>query len=77
MQDINLGGKLGGFLIELAEASNLPSQPPVIKVADVALQVHEVTAGPNKEGWNQVGSGSMGFSSPCPTVSACAYRSIM
>ena len=50
MQDVNPCGKLGGFLIKLAEASNLPSQPPVVKVADVALQVHEVTAWPNKEG---------------------------
>ena len=50
MQDVNSCGKFGGFLIELAEASNLPSQPPVVKVADVALQVYEVTAGPNKEG---------------------------
>ena len=37
-------------MIELAEASDLPSQPPVVKVADVLLQVHEVAAGPNKEG---------------------------
>jgi hypothetical protein len=50
MQDVNSCSKFGGFLIELAEASNLPSQPPVVKVANVALQVHEVTAGPNKEG---------------------------
>ena len=50
MQDVNPCGELGGFLIELMEASDLPSQPPVIKVTDVALQVHEVTAGPNKEG---------------------------
>ena len=32
------------------EASNLPSQPPVVKVADVVLQVHKVTAGPDEEG---------------------------
>ena len=50
MQDVNLCGELSGFLIKLAEASDLPSQPPVIKVADVALQVHEVTAGTNEEG---------------------------
>ena len=50
MQDFNLRGKLGSFLIEFAEAGDLPSQPPVIKVADVPLQVHEVTAGPNEEG---------------------------
>ena len=50
MQDINSCSELGGFLIELAEAGDLPSQPPVVKVTDVALQVHEVTGGPNKEG---------------------------
>ena len=50
MQDFNSCGELGGLLIKLAEASNLPSQPPVIKVADVALEVHEVAAWPNKEG---------------------------
>jgi hypothetical protein len=37
-------------LIELAEASDLPSQPPVVKVADVVLQVPEVAAGPDEEG---------------------------
>ena len=50
MQDFDPCGKLGGFLIELVEASNLPSKPPVIKVADVTLEVHEVTAWSNKEG---------------------------
>ena len=50
MQDINLHSKLGSFLVEFVEAGDLPSQPPVVKVADVALQVHEVTAGPNEEG---------------------------
>ena len=50
MQDFDPCGKLGGFLIELAEVSNLPSQPPVVKVADVALEVHKVTAWPDKEG---------------------------
>ena len=50
MQDIDLCSEFGGFLIELAEASDLPSQPPVVKVADVMLQVHEVTAGPDEEG---------------------------
>ena len=50
MQDVNSCSELGGFLIELAEAGDLPSQPPVVKVTDVALQVHEVTGGPNKEG---------------------------
>ena len=43
-------GELSCFLIELTEASNLPSHPPVVKVFDVALQVHEIAAGPNKEG---------------------------
>ena len=50
MQDINSCGKFGSFLIELTEVSDLPSQPPVVKVANVALQVHKVTAGPNEEG---------------------------
>ena len=50
MQDFNLHGKLCSFLIELTEAGDLPSQPPVIEVTDVALQMHEVTAGPNEEG---------------------------
>ena len=50
MQDFNSSGELCSFLIELMEAGNLPSQPSVVKVADVTLQVHEVTAGPNKEG---------------------------
>ena len=50
MQDFDSCGELGGFLIELAEVSDLPSQPPVIKVADVMLEVHEVAAWPNKEG---------------------------
>ena len=50
VQDFNLCGKLGGFLIELAEASDLPSQPPVVKVADVVLEVYEVAAGSNEEG---------------------------
>ena len=50
MQDFDSRGELGGFLIELAEASDLPSQPPVVKVADVTLEVYEVAAGPNEEG---------------------------
>jgi hypothetical protein len=50
MQDLNSCSELGGFLIELTEASNLPSQPPVVKVTDVALEVHEVAARPNEEG---------------------------
>ena len=39
MQDIDSCGEFSGFLIKLAEASDIPSQPPVVKVADVALQV--------------------------------------
>ena len=50
MQDIDSCGKFGSFLIELAEVGDLPSQPPVVKVANVMLQVHEVTAGPDEEG---------------------------
>jgi hypothetical protein len=50
MQDFDSRSKLGGFLVELAEVSNLPSQPPVVKVTDVVLEVHEVAARPNKEG---------------------------
>ena len=50
MQDFDLRSEFGGFLIELAEAGDLPSQPLVVKVADVALEVHEVAARPNKEG---------------------------
>ena len=50
MQDFDPCGELGSFLIELVGASDLPSQPPVIKVANVALEVHEVTAWPNEEG---------------------------
>ena len=50
MQDFDLCGELGSFLIELAEASNLSSQPPVVKVADVTLEVYEVAAGSNEEG---------------------------
>ena len=37
-------------MIELAEASDLPSQPPVVKVADVALEVYEVAAQSDEEG---------------------------
>ena len=50
MQDVNSCGELGGFLIELVEAGDLPSQPPVVEVTDVMLQVYEVTGGPNEEG---------------------------
>ena len=37
-------------MVELMETGDLPSQPPVVKVADVTLQVHKVTAGPDKKG---------------------------
>jgi hypothetical protein len=50
MQDFDSCSELCSFLIELAEVGNLPSQPPVVKVTDVMLQVHEVTAGPDEEG---------------------------
>ena len=50
MQDFDLRGELSSFLIELAEASDLPSQPPVVKVADVVLEVYEVAAWPDEEG---------------------------
>ena len=50
MQDVDSCSKLGSFSIELAEAGDLPSQPPVIEVADVTLQMHKVTAGPDEEG---------------------------
>ena len=50
MQDFNSCGDLSSFLIELAKTGDLPSQPPVIKVADVVLQVHEVTAEPDEKG---------------------------
>ena len=42
--------KLCGFLIKLVEAGDLLSHPPVIKVFDVVLQVHEIAARPNEEG---------------------------
>ena len=50
MQDIDSCGEFSGFLIKLAVASNLPSQPPIVLVADVVLQVYEVAAGPDEEG---------------------------
>ena len=57
MQDFDSHGKLGSFLIELVEVGNLPSQPPVVKVADVALEVHEVAGWPDKEGTEPSGEG--------------------
>ena len=50
IQNLDSCSKFCGFLVEFMEAGDLPSQPPVIKVFDFALQVHEVTAGPKKEG---------------------------
>ena len=46
IQDFNLKGELCSFLVEFTEAGDLPSQPPVIKVSDLALQVDEVATGP-------------------------------
>ena len=48
--DFHLQGKVGGFLIELAEVGDLPSQSPVIKVLDFVLQVCQVATGPEEEG---------------------------
>ena len=50
MQDVDSSGKFGSFLVKLVETGDLPSQPPVIEVTDVVLQVHKVIAGPNEEG---------------------------
>ena len=46
VQDLNLQGEVGGFLVELAKMGDLPSQPPVVKVFDLALQMCKVIAGP-------------------------------
>ena len=43
-------GELSSFLIKLMEVGDLPSHPPVIKVFNVALQVHEITTWPKEEG---------------------------
>ena len=50
MQDFDLCGKFGSFLVKLMEVGDLPSQPPVVKITNVVLQVYEVTTGPNEEG---------------------------
>ena len=50
MQNFDSCSEFGGFLIELAEASNLPSQPPVVKVTDVVLEMYEVAARSDEEG---------------------------
>ena len=50
MQDIDSCSEFGSFLIELAVAGDLPSQPPIVLVTDVMLQVHEIAAGPDEEG---------------------------
>jgi hypothetical protein len=72
MQDFDPRGKLGGFLIELAEAGDLPSQPPVVKVADVTLEVHEVAGWPDKEGVEPSGEGFDGVLFAMPNcISLC------
>jgi hypothetical protein len=59
-------------LIELAEAGDLPSQPPVVKVADVTLEVHEVAGWPDKEGAEPSGEGFDGIFFTMPNrVSLC------
>ena len=50
IQDFNLCSKFSSFLIKLVEAGDLPSHPPVVKVFDFTLQVHEVAAGPKEKG---------------------------
>ena len=50
IQNLDLHGEFCGFLVEFAEAGDLPSQPPVVKVFDLVLQVHEVAAGPEEKG---------------------------
>ena len=50
VQDFDSRGEFGSFLIELAEASDLPSQPPVVKVANVVLEMYEVAARSDEEG---------------------------
>ena len=46
VQDLDLQGEVGGFLVKLMKMGDLPSQPPVVKVFNFALQMHEVTARP-------------------------------
>jgi hypothetical protein len=48
--DFNSQGELCSFGIELAETGDLPSQPPVVKVFNLALQVDKVTTGSEQEG---------------------------
>ena len=50
IQDFDLQGKLYSFSIELTEMGDLPSQPPVVKVFNLALQVDKVTTRPEQEG---------------------------
>ena len=76
MQDLDSCGELGGFLIELAEASDLPSQPQSSRSLMSRWRWMKSLLGPIRRARNQAGSGSIGFSWPCPTVSACAYKSI-
>ena len=72
IQDINSRGKLSSFLIELIEVGDLPSQPPVVKVADVVLEVYEVTAWPDEEGMEPGGEWFNGVFFAMPNrVSLC------
>ena len=72
MQDFDSCGELGGFLIELMEVGDLPSQPPVVKVADVALEVYEVTAWSDEEGMEPGGEWFNGVFFAMPNrVSLC------
>jgi hypothetical protein len=56
IQDLDLQGEVGGFLVELTKTGDLPSQLPVIKVFDFMLQVRKVATRPKQEGaepcWN-------------------------
>ena len=46
IQDLNLQSKFGGFDVKFAEAGDLLSHPPVIKIFNLMLQVDEVATGP-------------------------------
>ena len=72
MQDFDSRGELSSFLIKLVEVSDLPSQPPVVKVADVVLEVYEVAAGPDEEGTEPGGEWFNGVLPAMPNrVSLC------
>ena len=77
VQDINLRGELGGFLIELTEVGDLPSRPQSSRSPMSHCRCTKSLLGPMRRVRNQAGSGLMGFSSPCPTMSACTYKLIM